>query len=378
MSTSRVVAARLVLVLACPSLAAGAAVQDAERSAKSVYARAVALEAKGDHTGALSLLWEAAALAPRDAEIQNRLGEGLDRIGALDGAIDAYRAALAAQPGFRKASNNLILVLVKAGRGEEAVARAKALVAEAPDDADRHFTLGLAESEYDITAAMGSFRRALELSPRHALARYNLALVLRRADRLDEAIVELNRALAVEARPEMRYSLGIIYWHQGDLDRAEQALDAAIATEPRYFDAQYNLGSVLKAKRDLKGAASALRRAIALRPDLPAPHYTLAQVLELQGDPRGAAREIEEADRLRQRAEREREAVVLTAVGSERLRTGDVQGALTEFRRATEVCDDYAPAHYQLGLILERLGQTEAASAAFARAARLNPILIRR
>jgi Flp pilus assembly protein TadD len=101
-------------------------------------------------------------------------------------------------------------------------------------------------------------------------------------------------------------------------------------------------------------------------------------VLELQGDPRGAAREIEEADRLRQRAEREREAVVLTAVGSERLRTGDVQGALTEFRRATEVCDDYAPAHYQLGLILERLGQTEAASAAFARAARLNPILIRR
>jgi tetratricopeptide (TPR) repeat protein len=172
--------------------------------------------------------------------------------------------------------------------------------------------------------------------------------------------------------------LGIVYLHQGQLDRAVRALESAVAAEPRYFDAQYSLGSVLKAKRDLSGAAAALRRAIALRPDTPAARYALAQVLELLGDGRAAAREIEAADRLRLKGEREREAGVLTAVGSERLQAGDLQGALTHFRRATAIYDDYAPAHYQLGLVLERLGQTEAARAAFAQAARLNPILTRR
>ena len=48
----------------------------------------------------------------------------------------AYRRALAARPGYRKAANNLILTLVAAGRGPEAVERARALVASAPDDPD--------------------------------------------------------------------------------------------------------------------------------------------------------------------------------------------------------------------------------------------------
>ena len=93
----------------------------AQSSPRDLHARAVALEAEGNHAAALSLLWEAAGLAPRDADVQNRLGEALERIGALDAAIDAYRRALAARPDFRKAANNLILTLVKAGRGPEAV-----------------------------------------------------------------------------------------------------------------------------------------------------------------------------------------------------------------------------------------------------------------
>ena len=161
---------------------------DAPDRARQAYARAVVLEAQGNHAAALSLLWEAAGLAPRDADIQNALGEALERIGAFDAAVEAYKAALAERPTFQKASNNLILSLVKSGKGEEAVARARALVAAAPDDADRYFTLGLAQSEQDLTGAMSSLQHALELAPRHVLARYNLALVLRRADRVPEAI----------------------------------------------------------------------------------------------------------------------------------------------------------------------------------------------
>jgi tetratricopeptide (TPR) repeat protein len=362
----------VLLAFAAPHTAG----QETPARARQAYDRAVELEGQGNHAAALSLLWEASGLAPRDADVQNRLGEALERIGALDAAVDAYRRALAERPAFRKASNNLILALVKTGKGPEAVSRARALVAEAPGDPDRYFTLGLAQSEQDVDGAIQTFRKVLERAPRHTLARYNLALVLRRADRLPEALAELERALAIEPRPEAHYTMGVIYWHQGDLDRAVAALHAAVGAEPTYADAYDALGNVLKAKRDWSGAAAALGRAIALRRDFPASHYTLGQVLQLSGDDVGARTELTEAERLRRAAELEHEALMSTSVGIQKMEGGDLAGALTQFQRATAAFDAYAPAHYQMGLVLQRLGHLDASRAAFGRAQALNPSLV--
>jgi tetratricopeptide (TPR) repeat protein len=365
----------IVAVLLFPAYATATA-QDAAARAKDAYARAIELEARGNFPAALSLLWQAAGLAPQDADIQNRLGEALDRMGALDAAADAYRRAVSERPDFSKAVNNLILVLVKSGKGPEAVDRARAFVAQAPDDANRHFTLGLAQSEQDVAQAIASFRGALELDPRHSLARYNLALVLKRADRVPEAIATLQRALEIEPRAEAHYTLGVIYWQQGDLDRAASALGAAVAAEPRYAEAHYTLGAVLAARRDWPGAAESLRRAIALRPDLAGAHDTLARVLQRSGDEAASRAHFAEAERLRRRAQLEQEASVWTALGTQKLETGDLTGALDQFRRATAAFEAYAPAHYQMGRALQRLGQHEASRAAFARAAKLNPSLV--
>ena len=348
----------------------------ASARAKEIYARATDLESQGNHPAALSLLWEAAGLAPENPDIQNRLGEALERMGALDAAIDAFGRALAARPEFRKAANNLILTLVRAGRGPEAVERARALVAAKPNDPDAHFTLGLAQSEQDVAEALKSFGRVLELAPRHTLARYNLALVLKRADRLPEAIDQLTRAIEIEARPEAHYTLGVIYWHQGDLDRAAGALRAAIGSESRYADAHYTLGAVLKAKRDWIGAAAALRRAITLRPDLWGAHYTLGQVMQQAGDEAAARRHLAEADRLRRRAQHEQEAGVWTTVGTKKLDGGELEAALDCFRRATSIHDAYAPAYYQLGRVLQSLGRHDESRSAFTRARELNPSLV--
>jgi len=365
----------IVVLVLLPTYATARAQEPAAR-AKDAYTRAIELEARGNFPAALSLLWEAAGLAPHDADVQNRLGEALDRMGALDAALDAYRRAVSERPDFRKAVNNLILTLVKAGKGPEAVARARAFVAQAPDDPNRHFTLGLAQSEQDVAQAISSFRRALELDSRHTLAQYNLALVLKRADRAPEAIAVLQRALEIEPRAEAHYTLGVIYFQQGDLDRAARALGAAVAAEPRYAEAHYTLGAVLAARRDWAKATESLRRAVELRPDLAGAHDTLARVLQRSGDEAGGRAHFAEAERLRRRAQLEQEASVWTAVGTGKLDAGDLIGALDQFRRATAAFEAYAPAHYQMGRVFLRLGQPDASRAAFARAAQLNPSLV--
>jgi tetratricopeptide (TPR) repeat protein len=349
--------------------------QDTTSRAQAIYTQAVDLEAHARYAEALPLLWEAAQLAPQAAEIQNRLGEALERIGALDAAADAYRRAIASNKS-RKATNNLILVLAKGGKTTEALTLARAEVAAAPGDADRLFTLGLAQAEYNLDEAIDTFRRVLATAPRHTLARYNLALTLKRADRPADAANELTHLIEIEPRPEAQYQLGVIAWQQGQLDRAITALRAAIAARPEYADAHYTLGAVLKAKGDPAAAATVLRRAIALNPTSSGAHYVLAQVLRQIGDEQAARHEFAESERLRQAFEAEHEASVLTFLGIQKLDAGDATAAARLFTQATTTYEPYAPAHYQLGRALQRLQKHAEANAAFARARQLNPALV--
>lgn len=366
---------RLIVALALTLAGAGAAQLPSER-ARQGYDRAVELEAQGNHAAALALLWESATLNPRDAEVQNRLGEALERIGALDAAIDAFQRAVTERPAFVRASNNLTLVLVKAGRGAEAVTRAAALAKASPREPTALFTLGLAQTEQDVDAAIATFRSVLALDPKHVLARYNLALALRRTDALDEALKELDRLVAIERRPEAFYTIGVIRWHQGDLDAAIAALRTAIDLQPRHAESYDALGAIYKQRRDYGAAARALRRAIEIRPDQPAPRYSLGLVLQLDGRQADATRAFAEAEALRGRVAADQAALMLTTAGIAAVQAGEPQRGLDYFRRATSASDTYAPAHYQLGLVLQRLGDTAAARVAFARAQALNPNLV--
>jgi tetratricopeptide (TPR) repeat protein len=256
------------------------------------------------------------------------------------------------------------------------VERARAIVVRAPKDPDAYFTLGLAQSEQDVEQAIVSFRRTLDIDPNHTLARYNLALVLKRADRAAEAVAELTRTLEIEPRAEIHYQLGVIHWQQGDLDRAAASLRAAVSADRRHSGAQATLGAVLRDKGDWRGATAALRRAIDLEPESWSAHYTLGRVLQLSGDDRGARPHFAEAERLRRQAQLTQEASVLTAVGTARLNAGDPAAAVRQFEQALTVFEGYAAAHYQLGRALQRLGRLEAARKAFARASQLNPGLV--
>ncbi len=89
------------------------------------------------------------------------------------------RAALALDPDFPVANENLCQLLVYAGRGAEALPACSRAVIAKPDSADLHQQLGVAlEAAGKRPAAIDEYRRALQLAPGHTKAATALAKAL--------------------------------------------------------------------------------------------------------------------------------------------------------------------------------------------------------
>jgi Flp pilus assembly protein TadD len=71
----------------------------------------------------------------------------------------------------------------------------------------------------------------------------------------------------------------------------------------------------------------------------------------------------------------EQAAAFATNSGRRLLNAGDLDGAISQFRAAIQSLPGYAPAHYQLGLALQRKGAKREASKEFQEAAELDPHL---
>jgi Flp pilus assembly protein TadD len=136
------------------------------------------------------------------------------------------------------------------------------------------------------------------------------------------------------------------------------------------------LGTVLRQENKLPEAADALREAIRLQPDFAGAHTTLAAVLRQSGDAAGAAVEAKAGTELAKQRTNEQAALFATNSGKRLMNAGDLDGAISQFRSAIAAKQDYAPAHFQLGLALQRKGEKDEAEKELRRAGDLDPRLV--
>ncbi len=180
-------------------------------------------------------------------------------------------------------------------------------------------------------------------------------------------------------RPEAHYLLGIaaLMRNQGD-DAVRHAREAASErpSEPRY---QFALGRTLKSVNDLGGAASAYRRAIELQPGYAEAHVSLGIVLKAAGDLDAAIGCYEQALALDpQLAVAHANLVVARGLRAAREsgsgaagipRDEDIEG----MRRASALDPHDPELHFNLGVLLQRLGRNDEAARAFNDALTLHP-----
>jgi tetratricopeptide (TPR) repeat protein len=158
-----------------------------------------------DDDGALTAFRRAVALSPEDAVAQYRLGAALLDTGAVHEAAEHLEAAVRLDPKNQSALNALQRALRRDGQAAraEAVKKQLADVIRERDEADQKMVAAFElnnrgaelEKAGDIRGALEKYRAALELLPEHAGIRTNVAVALLKLGNWHEGISQMREAL---------------------------------------------------------------------------------------------------------------------------------------------------------------------------------------
>lgn len=175
------------------------------------------------------------------------IGRAFAQRGDHEAAVLEYSRALALDPGYAKAYNNMGLALEALSRDAEAVEAYEAAVESDPGLATARNNLGAHYQRLgDLERAARWLREAVEIDPWMHEAHYNLAAVLARAG--DAAGAERHLALATEANPRFKeawLALGSVYEESGRMPLAVAAYQCAVIIDPDYAEARNSLGIAL-------------------------------------------------------------------------------------------------------------------------------------
>jgi tetratricopeptide (TPR) repeat protein len=150
-------------------------------------------------------------------------------------AVEGFKRALALDPTYLKAHDNLGLAYDALGRYEEAN-RSYQEAVRLNRDRQAHspwpaLNLGILLTRLDrLDEAEPLLRESAREDPRFAQAHCQLGLVLEKKGRSAEAIAELDQAAQLDPHyPEPHYALARLYRRGRDADKADRALETFLA-----------------------------------------------------------------------------------------------------------------------------------------------------
>ncbi len=222
--------------------------------------------------------------------------------GARQQAAEIYQAVLARFPGNRRAALGLralgpvpdspvappravlenLVALFQSQRTEDAIREGLALVRRYPQVPAIYSVLGGAHAQRnEHEQAAEYYARALELAPRDLSSRYNLALMQRALNRLDEAAANFEAVLAMQpSHVDAQAGIGGVLARVDRFAEAAESFRAALANDPRHLGALVGLGNALDRMGQCEEAAEWYRQALQVRPDHRAAHLNLCEVFE--------------------------------------------------------------------------------------------------
>jgi tetratricopeptide (TPR) repeat protein len=296
-----------------------------------------ALLARKDYVGVISLLEH----APRTETLTLHLAEALDALNYLDGANDVLLEGAKLSPDSVKLPTAESLILIKKRNYQEAVKLGKYTLDHHP---------GNREAELNYLRVLVKTQHYPEARP--------LGLKLLAQSPHDAEVLYLN---GVEDR------------EVGDYATAKAHLEEAVASVPDFSYSRLYLGMTLVALREWQEGKENLEKAIAWGNPEPKAHYELAMALHALGENDKADQEIQKYQEEKRIEEANIHAAMFAAHGDINIGAGDLKGAITDYRSATETSPENASYKYKLALALHKAGDADGERDALEETVKLNP-----
>lgn len=166
--------------------------------------------------------------------------------GDLVGAIALWQNVQTREPNFSPAWFNAGLAHYKLAQYDQAVACLQQALRLDPNDPATLLNLGAALKRVDdVAGAIACYRTILSQDPGAIDARHNLANALEKVGGIIEAEDHLRTVVAAQPdNPNAWHSLGNILWEQNRLEDALVCYDRALALEPNHAEVRANRGAV--------------------------------------------------------------------------------------------------------------------------------------
>lgn len=176
-------------------------------------------------------------------------------------------------------------------------------------------------------------------------------------------------ALAVtEKNPLAHINLGVFFMQQGELKRAREHFESAIAADPNFAESWTGLGNILAEEKKYEEAIPNYENALRLKPGFFDARINFGKTLFQVGRTNEAMAQFREAVRLSPN-----DAIGHYNLGYCLSVAGDTTGAFEEYRAATELNPRLAAAWHNLGGTFAQQGKVEDAIACYRNAVEIEP-----
>ncbi len=214
------------------------------------------------------------------------------------------------EPSIEKSKGKIAateIVLHHYGNSNPEIARKKRQIylelckrkAEQKQDAATYYELGVLHKENNnFDDAIISFKKAIQLNPKHGNSYYEIGVINEQQKNLDDAIENYIESLKIKENSEALQNLGVCYLKKGMLKEAYESLMKAMLLNANKYTIYNNLGAVLERLENYDSAVQMLQVGIRLNPKNTIGFYNLGIVLDKKGDFANAVKAFEQAVQL--------------------------------------------------------------------------------
>jgi tetratricopeptide (TPR) repeat protein len=214
------------------------------------------------------------------------------------------------------------------------------------------------------------WQEQIKINPRNAAAHANLGTVLQKKGDFDRALAQYNTAELIDPNNiTVRLNLGTLYQAKGDLNTAIKAYDTILTVDPKNTLAYYYKATALKQMKNYDAAAAEIKKILQYDPNNAMARKELVSITKERG---GTSSDLIEM--LKDIANKEpHNPQAQYEVAFEAHSNGDLNTAITYYKRAIQINPQMADAYTNLGAALIAEKEFEEATRILKKAEELDP-----